>query len=252
MGVLGTALTYAITGGLVVVVVQEVLRRLRLPRLALHYEDKPEYCGRTPFEMAEPEDGHQQSPAAQRAGGQTSSTVVTGTSAATVASTYYGGRTDTYSRRSASIITPSREVEATYLRIKVTNSRPKTFAANCRAYITRVVRTNADGSTTDINSQDALRIPWSLSDPAVDTVDIPSGINQFVDVCYTVSEPSHANKLYCAARPFPFRLRKAWEGTGKFEVTVMVTADGVAPVTRVIRFEWKGTWDSLRVIEAAH
>jgi hypothetical protein len=252
MDVLSTALTSAITGGLAVVVVQEVLRRLRLPRLALHYEDKPEYCARTPFEIAEPDDGNQQSPAGQRAGGQTSSTVVTGTSAATVARTFYGGSTGTYSRPSASIIGAPREVEAIYLRVKVTNSRPKTFAANCRAYITRVVRTNADGSTTDINSQDALRIPWSLSDPAVDTMDIPSGINQFADLCYTISEPAHANKIYCAARPFPFRLRKAWEGTGKFEVTVMVTADGVAPVTRVIRFEWKGTWDSLRVIEPAH
>jgi len=248
-GVLGSA----ITGGLVVVLANEVLRRWRLPRLRLHYENRPEYCARTPFDLLDAQGGEQRPTAGtgRRAEGQTASTTIamSGSSSASQSiGVYHYGKTDTHNSGPI-VVTPSDDgVEAIYLRVKVTNSKPKTFAANCRAYITRVVRTNPDGTTTNINSQDALRIPWSLSDPDVDAMDIPSGINQFADVCYTISKPPYSNKLYCAARRFPFRLSKVWDGVGEFEVTVMVTADHVAPVTQVIRFEWRGAWESLQVV----
>jgi hypothetical protein len=92
-----------------------------------------------------------------------------------------------------------------------------------------------------------MQIPWSLRDGLIDAIDLPPGINQFVDICYTISG-DQPHELRPGVRLFPMRLRASWNQPGKFDITVMITGDGFDPITRVIRFEWDGPWDQIRPI----
>jgi hypothetical protein len=136
------------------------------------------------------------------------------------------------------------EYEATFIRVKVINTGRST-AKNCRAFITAVRRQNTDGSSDMIVEQDAIALSWSMSPHLWSPIEIPVGINQFADICHTLSR-DNPSKLFLTGN-FPSRLRKAWEKAGQFEVDITVTADGIKPVSRTIRFEWGGPWDSLKL-----
>lgn len=140
---------------------------------------------------------------------------------------------------------PPTEDKAIYLRIKVTNEG-RAVAKSCRAFIAYVKREDPNGSKDDISGQDSLQMIWSLR-PNEPVIDIPKGVNQFADICATLKseEPS---RLHAQVRGLPLRLEQAWTKPGRFEIGIMVTADGVNPVMKTIRFSWNGTWDSLKAI----
>lgn len=138
------------------------------------------------------------------------------------------------------------ELESIFVRSKIKNSG-RSVAKSCRAYMTHVARTNKDGTRFEIKGQDSMQIPWSLRDGEVDAIDLPPGINQFVDICFTISRDL-PHKLFPAARLFPKRLRESWNQPGRFNITVMVTGEGFDPISKVICFEWDGPWDQIRPI----
>ena len=140
------------------------------------------------------------------------------------------------------------ELEAIYLRVKVLNVG-KSTARSCRAYITHVERENFDGSTEKIEAQDSIPIPWSLrGERSLEPFDLPGRINQFADVCFTISR-DHPHKLFPAAPMFPLRFRRSWDKPGRFRLEITVTADGISSVSKTIKFEWQGPWDTLRFLD---
>ncbi len=137
------------------------------------------------------------------------------------------------------------ELQAIYVRVKVINSGLAT-ARSCRAYITHVERENFDGSADRIERQDSIPIPWSLRGAqGIEPFDLPRGINQFADICFTVSR-DEPQKLFNAAPMFPLRFRRSWDRPGRFELEIMVTADGAKPASQMVKFEWQGPWNSIR------
>ncbi len=135
------------------------------------------------------------------------------------------------------------------LRIKVLNEGRST-AKSCRAYISRISRINmADGSKQSIDNQDSIPISWSMQDDfPTRPIDIPVGIRQFADVCFTLSRDT-PYKLFPTGL-FPNRLREAWNKPGKFELDVVVVADDASVATKTINFEWQGPWKSLKYLSA--
>jgi hypothetical protein len=136
--------------------------------------------------------------------------------------------------------------QATYVRVKVLNSG-RTTARDCRVYLTRVVRDHPDGSKEIIEDQDSAPLNWSMTLSGYQPIDVPVGINQFVDICHTLSR-DNPSKLFPTGF-FPHRLRTAWAKPGKFEIALLVTANNVEPVKKIISFEWTGPWDSIRYVD---
>lgn len=140
-------------------------------------------------------------------------------------------------------------LEAIYLRARVIN-HGKSTARSCRAFITKIRATDRSGNSRTIDDMDSVQIPWSLrtaQNNEIAVLDLPVGINQFVDIAFTISR-DEPEKLFPAAIAFPQRFRPLFADAGRFEITIKIVADNAAPVERDIEFEWLGPWQSLRPI----
>lgn len=206
----------AVVGSIFTIIFQEIIRYLRRPRLRIRYDGaKAEYCVKTPERLRNPLTGE-----------------IIG------------------------------ETESIWPRVKMINSGPS-IARNCQIVISKVWRQDPDGSTYRIDDQDSLPLQWSLRN-RMTVIDLPTGINQFADICSTRREEFRivrkdggewemivqdvSKGLKPEAPNFPFRLEKAWEGAGSFELEVVVTADDAKPKRKSIRFYWGGNWDTLRTL----
>jgi hypothetical protein len=99
-----------------------------------------------------------------------------------------------------------------------------------------------DGSKTSIEGQDALQLLWLLRGSETQ-IDLPYGINQFVDLCFTTrGEPNVLTPCFAI---FPFRLASYCQKPGVFSMGVVVTADNAEPARVTARFRWNGSWDQL-------
>lgn len=139
------------------------------------------------------------------------------------------------------------EVEAVYLRARVVN-HGKSTARSCRAFIVHIKVTDEGGAVHTIDDMDSVQIPWSVKtvhDNSIAVIDLPVGVNQFVDLAVTVSNDD-SQALHPTALVFPHRFRHLFSKPGRFEMTVMVVADNTEPDQRKVKFRWQGTWDTLR------
>ncbi|MFO1154024.1 MAG: hypothetical protein U1E42_10250 [Rhodospirillales bacterium] len=131
--------------------------------------------------------------------------------------------------------------EAYWLRIKVTNDG-KNIARTCRAHITQLSRINRDGTVERMDNQDALIIRWAIINETV--IDLPKGVNQFSGICYT--KKSAANRLIPNTPREAIRLERVWGSPGTFELRIVVTAENAEHTCKLIRFEWGGSWGTLK------
>ena len=135
--------------------------------------------------------------------------------------------------------------DAIFLRLRVIN-RGRSTARDCRVYMTRILRKSFDGTTQSYEDQDVIPLSWSVRDEQHETLVVPPRINQFVDmVCTRLSDQP------CFLRPrarTPKRLNETWREPGVFEIDVAVCAEEAALVRRTLVFEWRGQWDSLKVL----
>ncbi len=138
------------------------------------------------------------------------------------------------------------EYEAIYVRAKVVNGG-RSIARDCRAYMSQITCHKLDGSVERIEEQDAIPLSWSLNPDLFRPIDIPVGINQFVDIAFTISK-EQPPKLYPSGN-FPNRFRRSWNNPGTFEIDLIVTAQDIQPSRATIKFKWLGPWDSLQFAE---
>jgi len=129
--------------------------------------------------------------------------------------------------------------EAIYLRLRV-NNVGRSIARDCAPFMTRLERRDANGHIENILEQDSVALVWSLR--SVDVMDIPRGINQFIDVCFAMQG---AESLGLASPSYPLRMKSVWSKPGRFRADIVVTCAGTPPVSRTIGFKWNGAWDSL-------
>ena len=135
-----------------------------------------------------------------------------------------------------------------WVRLKVTNTGGST-ARNCRAFITGIHFADARYPNEDrIENQDALPLTWSLREGET-TIDLPRKINQFVDLCHTTEVEPYV--LIPDCKITPYRLAHIWKESGRFTITVIVTADDAEPASIVARLSWGGHWQDLGVFEGA-
>ena len=135
--------------------------------------------------------------------------------------------------------------DAFYVRVKVTNNSRFT-ARNCRAYLINVEKKDNAGKFIPTIYCDSIPLAWSCQGQRDPTrpLDIPKGVNQYVDVLSTNSQTG----LYRPEiTPIPFRYTELFEEAGEFVFTLQVAADQTPPVTTKVELEWHGSWDTFRV-----
>jgi hypothetical protein len=138
--------------------------------------------------------------------------------------------------------------EAIYIRIKVTNEKPR-LARACRAYLVNV-ETNSEA--TDFVSTlyaDSIQLAWSCQVPGSERnpLDLPNGVSQYVDVIAT----SKTNNTFAPQiSPFPFRYHQLYSPKSEtYRLTIQVSGDGIEPKVLRLIFVWKGQWDTAEAYE---
>lgn len=146
--------------------------------------------------------------------------------------------------------TPMREGDRSLLglvvRIKVRNES-NAIARDCRAYLIDVEQASDIGTFTSTVYCDSLQLGWSChveEDRRFGGIDIPRGVNQFVDV---VATKENVSVLIPQIRPIPYRYVDLFQMMGEFRWTLQVSAAGTNPATIRLILRWAGLWDRIEV-----
>jgi len=135
--------------------------------------------------------------------------------------------------------------EAIYLRVRATNTS-STMAKRCRAYLVNIEELSArTGQFEQTIHSDTLVLFWSCKrtrDENLAPIDIPFGVNQYIDVLKTQSY-GPTNMFIPCLEFTPSRYMDMLSRVGTYRLTIMVTGDEVPPATIKIRFTWTGQWD---------
>jgi hypothetical protein len=131
------------------------------------------------------------------------------------------------------------------VRVSVTNGR-RTTAKDCRGYLTNVEIRDEKGRFVRTVYCDSIPLPWSCLPPeaSFDVIDIPRGIQQYVNLIGTTSRSTDFDVQLMVT---PHRYRDLFSRTGTFRFTVMVTAANANHRTIKLIFNWKGNWDNFEV-----
>ena len=154
-------------------------------------------------------------------------------------------QTKTYEHRiTKSAEDPNKELinyyKASYIRIKVTNTKAA-LAKGCRAYLVKVERQNDDCNFCETIYCDSIPLAWSCrGDQRFLPVDIPKGVNQFVDL---ISTRETSNNYKTEIQFSPYRYSELFKENGIFRFTVQVSGENVDPVFIKVVFDWDGSWD---------
>ncbi|BCK87752.1 hypothetical protein MIZ01_1545 [Sideroxyarcus emersonii] len=134
--------------------------------------------------------------------------------------------------------------EAEYVRIRVINdARP--MAKECRAYLVGIEKKQTNGAFEPTIYCDSIPLAWSCrEEKAYESVDIPNGVAQFIDV---VSVRSISDNYRLEIKPLPHRYVGFLHDKGTFRLTVQVSGENVKPVFIRVQFTWNGKWDDYHV-----
>jgi hypothetical protein len=162
------------------------------------------------------------------------------------------------------IVRPVERVESSsdatqtcYVRIRVYN-KSKHFAKSSRPYIARIDRRLADEKNRVNRSWlslfqsrmrdesyvnvhlDPLPLRWAYvgSNP----IDIAGGMSFFFDVLRT---DNVQNYFAPCADPLPEFWKQQLAIPGTYKLTIMLSADQIAPVTAALLVKWNGKWDEV-------
>lgn len=125
----------------------------------------------------------------------------------------------------------SNGANGVYVRARVRNAKGR-VAKQCRAYLTNIRTEKDKGNFIGKIYQDSIQLKWSCrADSADETrslhpIDIPKGINQFFDIFVFISG-ALAPRVETAV--WPLRYKEILNTPGKYEVTLVVSGDGVPP-----------------------
>jgi hypothetical protein len=143
--------------------------------------------------------------------------------------------------------TPIDSTEGCYVRVKVTNrARLRSTAKDCRAYLTNMEKENQRGEFVKTVYCDTIQLAWSCQKCGEEyrAIDIPKGINQYVDV---ISTQKSSQEFKPKIMVVPNRYQGLMKETGVFRFTIQVSAEGSDSVAIQLVFKWEGVWDNFEV-----
>jgi hypothetical protein len=118
------------------------------------------------------------------------------------------------------------------------------LAKDCRAFLVQIEKKDDDGNFYQI-FQDSIQAQWACrSGQGFSSIDLPTGINQFVDV---ISTMKGVNRIIPKIEMLPFRYENIFSENGMFRYTVQVSGQEVEPKFIRFLFRWRGQWDDFKV-----
>lgn len=138
--------------------------------------------------------------------------------------------------------------EAIYIRVKVTNEKPR-LARACRAYLVSVETKSVASGFVSTLYADSIQLAWSCQVPGSQhsPLDIPNGVSQYIDVIATTKR---TNTFAPQISFVPFRYNQLFSTKSEtYRLTIQVSGDGVEPKVLKLIFVWKGQWDTAEAYE---
>lgn len=129
------------------------------------------------------------------------------------------GSGDAY-RAPSGLSEAGQKVGDIYIRLRVRNLKPRVAKA-CRAYLTRIEKKRPDDNYEDTLFKESVQLAWSAQGPDArfDPLDIPMGIDQFIDIVRTdrLLEPQMQPMLAASLS----RYAHLWSYRGSYRMTVL-------------------------------
>ena len=144
-------------------------------------------------------------------------------------------------------ISPGGQYESFYVRVRVVNSRAA-LAKSCRAYLVNIERKAASGKFEPTEYCESLQLSWaSQAEQSFAAFDLPRDVPHFVDIIST--RPTSAG-FALATKVTPLRYTQMLVPPGIYRFTVVVSGDGVKPVTIRPMVSWNGVWDQVSKVDS--
>ncbi len=136
------------------------------------------------------------------------------------------------------------DISAFYIRIKAKN-KGHSIAKQCRAYLIGVdIWDDIGNKYIATKYSDSLQLSWSCRNKnSYDGLDLPAGINQYIDV---VSTRSISSKFRPEIQFFPKNYVTLFNERSRFKFKVLVSGENVTPVCIDIMFDWNGVWNKFK------
>jgi len=146
-----------------------------------------------------------------------------------------------------------KNADGIYIRLRVENVKPR-IAKACRAYLTRVEQ-RVGNVWQDTNFRDSTQLYWSAQQQnALLPMDLARGVRQFVDLLYVLNplpgvvHPLNPRHLHPSLAIELFLYAHIWATeNANYRLTVLVSGDGVKPVSHRVIVEWRGVWNQINV-----
>jgi hypothetical protein len=127
-----------------------------------------------------------------------------------------------------------------YIRVMVRNKK-YLLARDCRAFLVNIEKKGADNIFHPTIYCDSIQAQWACrSGQGFQSIDLPRGVNQFVDIISTVKDVNH---IVPKIEMIPFRYQELFREYGVFRYTIQVSGSEIKPLFIKIIFRWKGELD---------
>ena len=141
---------------------------------------------------------------------------------------------------------PDTSYESLWVRVKVENRRAA-LARSCRAYLVKIERQAASGEFEPTEYCESMQLAWaSQADQSFSAFDLPRDVPHFIDI---ISTRPISRAFQLAIKRMPLRYAQLVLTPGVYRFTVVVSGDGVKPVTIRPIVRWTGTWDQITKVD---
>jgi hypothetical protein len=137
--------------------------------------------------------------------------------------------------------------EAVFVRVRVRNIG-RGVAQACRAYLTKIEKKNECDRFITTEYAESMQLSWSAQGDGSKELDIPRGIEQYIDV---VRSNSKSPRLFQPTVVSLFLYDKVLAQPGTYRLEVLVSGDRVAPKFCKIIVTHTGKWDEVTVATVA-
>jgi hypothetical protein len=143
-------------------------------------------------------------------------------------------------------IGPNSQYEALYVRVEVVNTRAA-LAKSCRAYLVNVERKGTSRNFEPTEYCESLQLAWACQGKRkFDAFDLPRDAPHFVDI---ISTRPTSTAFALATEVTPLRYIQMLATPGVYRFTIVVSGDGVKPVTIRPAVDWNGVWDQIAKVD---
>jgi hypothetical protein len=137
---------------------------------------------------------------------------------------------------------------AVYMKFRVRNTRKRSIARNCRAYIISIHEVRNNRVMPDDLKPDSAQLPWEGGD--FEPRDIPHGASQYADIVHFSKDQNNPGWIFRARPNYIANDQKLKAHRGTYRISVLVAGDGVKSATKNINIDYNGDWNGARPYDA--